>query len=239
MLFRSAPSLLDSSWANLSMALIGDILDPDDEVCGIVVSTRPKVDRIQLWTRGRDDVDRINAIGRRIVESLMLEGRDVETISMEFQVMTLKSESTTRPQQADVMIQFNASNSNPPPNKYLHIPFPPPRASFSHLPPNPSRLGHGISGLNISPNPIPRPDRLGVEGNWSMPPSPTTPTPMGNAEMLPPPPPLRRMASGQGSNAFTTGPMGGGGGERGSMSGQSGIRRDATQAVPTCAGIGR
>ena len=30
-LFRSAPHLLDASWANLTMALVGEILDPDDD----------------------------------------------------------------------------------------------------------------------------------------------------------------------------------------------------------------
>ncbi len=86
-LFRSAAPLLDASWANLTMALVGEILDPDDEVCGIVASTRPRIDRIQLWTRGRDDVDRINGIGKRILEAISLEGRNLEAMSMEFQVI--------------------------------------------------------------------------------------------------------------------------------------------------------
>lgn len=196
-LFRSSPSLLDASWANLSMDLVGEILDPDDEVCGVVASTRPKVDRIQVWTRGRDDVDRINGIGRRILEAVCLEGRDVEAMSMEF--------------------QFNASNSTPPPNKYIHIPFPPSRSSFSHAPPTPSRLGPLNTGLSISSMPSPGADRLGVNGLLLIPLSPTSPTPYG--VMLPPPPPIRRMNSGQGSNAFA-GPMGGTGvgGPRGSLS---------------------
>jgi len=67
------------------MALVGDILDPADQVCGIVASTRPKVDRIQVWTRGRDDVE-INAVGQRILESLELDPREMEAVSMEFQV---------------------------------------------------------------------------------------------------------------------------------------------------------
>lgn len=70
----------------MAMALVGEVLDPDDEVCGLVASTRPKIDRIQVWTRGRDDVDRINGLGRRILEAVNLEGRDVESMSMEFQV---------------------------------------------------------------------------------------------------------------------------------------------------------
>ena len=87
-LLRSSPALLDASWANLTMALVGEVLDPFDEVCGIVASTRPKVDRLQIWTRGRDEPERLNAIGRRILTALALEGRDVESMSMEFQVCT-------------------------------------------------------------------------------------------------------------------------------------------------------
>jgi len=76
------------------MALVGEVLDPDDEVCGIVASSRPKIDRIQVWTRGRDDPERINGLGKRIVEVLNLEGRDVEAMSMEFQVRPCSSSSS-------------------------------------------------------------------------------------------------------------------------------------------------
>ena len=85
-LLRSSPHLLDSCWANLAMALVGEILDPENQVCGLVASTRPKVDRIQIWTRIKDDVDAINLIGRRILEAMALEGRDIENLSLEFQV---------------------------------------------------------------------------------------------------------------------------------------------------------
>jgi translation initiation factor 4E len=88
-LFRSAPYLLDFAWANLPMALVGEILDPEDKVCGVVASSRPKVDRIQVWTRSRDDVEGINLIGRRILESMSLEGRESENMSMDFQVCRL------------------------------------------------------------------------------------------------------------------------------------------------------
>ena len=85
-LFKNSPALLDHSWANLTMALVGEILDPDDEVCGVVASSKPKVDRIQVWTRGREDVKRINELGRRIVEVLALEGKEMESMCIEFQV---------------------------------------------------------------------------------------------------------------------------------------------------------
>ena len=89
MLFRSSAPLLDASWANLTMALVGEVLDPYDQVCGIVVSSRPKVDRIQVWTRGKDDADQINGIGQSIIEALGLDGRFADAMSMEFQVSML------------------------------------------------------------------------------------------------------------------------------------------------------
>lgn len=92
LLFRSSPSapsaVLDTAWANLTMALVGEMLDPEDQVCGIVASNRPKIDRLQIWTRTRDDsfVEKLNALGKRVVEYMALEGREVESMSMEFQV---------------------------------------------------------------------------------------------------------------------------------------------------------
>ncbi|CAD6572973.1 MAG: hypothetical protein TREMPRED_000698 [Tremellales sp. Tagirdzhanova-0007] len=213
-LFRSSAPLLDASWANLTMALVGEVLDPYDQVCGIVVSSRPKVDRIQVWTRGKDDADQINGIGQSIIEALGLDGRFADAMSMEF--------------------QFNASNTNPPPNKYMHIPFPPPRGgSFSHAPPTPSRP----SGFTLSPIPAgSRPDRLGPGGRSSQPISPTIPK--GHGDMLQPPPVIRRTGSSQAINAFT-GPMGMGSGQgRGSLSGSSAVRTESWQGVLTPAGTG-
>ncbi|OXG94881.1 translation initiation factor 4E [Cryptococcus neoformans A2-102-5] len=102
-LFRSSPGTLDIAWANLTMALIGEILDPENQVCGIVGSTRPKVDRLQVWTRGKDDVEGLNQLGKRIVEIMALEGRDADSMSMEY--------------------QYNTNDSRPPPNKFIHIPY--------------------------------------------------------------------------------------------------------------------
>ena len=86
LLFRTSPHLLDLVWANLTMALVGEMLDPEDIVCGIVASTRPKIDRIQVWTRSKDDVEGVNSIGRRIMDMMGLEGREHDNISLEFQV---------------------------------------------------------------------------------------------------------------------------------------------------------
>lgn len=88
MLVRGQQSLVDSIWSNLSMALVGQVLDPMDSVCGIVVSARPKMDRIQVWTRGRDDYPALNALANRIMSAMALEPRELEGISLEFNVST-------------------------------------------------------------------------------------------------------------------------------------------------------
>jgi len=87
-MFVRGLELLDSAWAYLAMALVGEMLDSEDKVCGIVVSTRPKIDRIQIWTRTADDIEYLNGLAQRILDTLGLEGRDKDNISLEFQVST-------------------------------------------------------------------------------------------------------------------------------------------------------
>ncbi|WVF65353.1 hypothetical protein IAT40_000079 [Kwoniella sp. CBS 6097] len=209
-LFRNSSTTMDVAWANLTMALVGEILDPEDLVCGVVASNRPKIDRIQIWTRSRDDVEKMNRLGKKIVEVMGLEGRDAECMSMEF--------------------QFNASNSNPPPNKFIHIPFSnarptpsstPNRLSASHSFSGPVGLGIGMnasSSRSSSPNP-----GAGGGGGVAFPArSPTNATfggsgggggsasgpGAGAGGMLEPPQFRARLGSGSGANAFA-GPMGG------------------------------
>ena len=66
------------------MALVGEELDERDEICGAVVSLRAKIDRIQLWLRSKDDIERINSIGKKLVKLLDLSGES--GIGLEFQV---------------------------------------------------------------------------------------------------------------------------------------------------------
>jgi len=84
---KNNPELLDQSWSWLAMALVGEELDEGDEICGAVVSLRSKVDRIQLWTRSKDDVEKLNEIGRKMVKLLDLS--DEDQIGLEFQVRSL------------------------------------------------------------------------------------------------------------------------------------------------------
>ena len=59
-------------------------LDGVDGLCGAVVSLRSKVDRIQLWTRSKDDVEKLNAIGKKLVK--LLDVSEQDGIGLEFQV---------------------------------------------------------------------------------------------------------------------------------------------------------
>lgn len=50
----------------------------------VVVSLRAKIDRIQLWTRGKENVEAINALGKKLIKLLDLQ--EEPTIGLEFQV---------------------------------------------------------------------------------------------------------------------------------------------------------
>ncbi|PIL27769.1 hypothetical protein GSI_10922 [Ganoderma sinense ZZ0214-1] len=95
---KNNPQLLDRCWSWLAMALVGEDLDEGDEICGAVVSLRSKVDRIQLWTRSKEDVEKINGIARKMVK--LLDVSEADGIGLEF--------------------QYN-NDDRPVPNKFLSI----------------------------------------------------------------------------------------------------------------------
>ncbi|KAI0945094.1 hypothetical protein AcV7_001725 [Taiwanofungus camphoratus] len=95
---KNNPQLLDRCWSWLAMALVGEDLDEGDEICGAVVSLRSKVDRIQLWTRSKDDVEKINGIGKKLAK--LLDVSEADGIGLEF--------------------QYN-NDDRPVPNKFLSI----------------------------------------------------------------------------------------------------------------------
>lgn len=84
---KNNPALLDRCWNWLAMALVGEELEDGDEICGAVVSLRTKVDRIQLWTRSKDDVEKLNGIGKKLVK--LLDISEADQIGLEFQVLNL------------------------------------------------------------------------------------------------------------------------------------------------------
>ncbi|KAF9226176.1 translation initiation factor eIF4e [Gyrodon lividus] len=83
---KNNPALLDRCWTWLAMALVGEELEEGDDICGAVVSLRSKVDRIQVWTRSKDDVERINGIGKKLVK--LLDVSEADSIGLEFQYNT-------------------------------------------------------------------------------------------------------------------------------------------------------
>lgn len=85
-----------------------------------MVSLRSKVDRIQVWTRNKDDVEKLNGIGKRLVK--LLDISDADNIGLEFQVglfsslSHLISSDIVRPNSTTPTIdpfQTNSSRSNP------------------------------------------------------------------------------------------------------------------------------
>ncbi|KAF8997484.1 translation initiation factor eIF 4e-like domain-containing protein [Cyathus striatus] len=120
---RNNPTLLDRSWSWLAMALVGEELEEGDEICGAVVSLRGKVDRIQVWTRGKDDVEKLNAIGRRLVK--LLDVSEADNIGLEF--------------------QYN-SDDHPPPNKFITIQALPPTSYRSNFATGPGAPGAAAGG---------------------------------------------------------------------------------------------
>ncbi|KAF8638731.1 hypothetical protein AX16_010454 [Volvariella volvacea WC 439] len=83
---RNNPELLDRCWTYVALALVGEELEEGDEICGAVVSLRSKVDRIQVWTRSKDDVERLNSIGKKLVK--LLDVSEADGIGFEFQYNT-------------------------------------------------------------------------------------------------------------------------------------------------------
>jgi len=59
---------LDSVWYNTVLTVIGDNFDDADDICGIYVSLRAKMNRVQLWTKHADDREAVTRIGKQFKE---------------------------------------------------------------------------------------------------------------------------------------------------------------------------
>lgn len=75
-------ALLDRSWMWLVLALIGETLDDNDLVTGAVCSLRGKGDRIAIWTRRKEPIDELNAMGEKLLDVLNLQHEP--SVQMEF-----------------------------------------------------------------------------------------------------------------------------------------------------------
>lgn len=61
---------LDTFWLNLVLAMIGEVLDQTEDICGAVFSRRKGGDRISVWTADRTDEEGIIKLGRQLKEVL-------------------------------------------------------------------------------------------------------------------------------------------------------------------------
>jgi translation initiation factor 4E len=112
---KNNPALLDRCWSFLAMALVGEELEEGDDICGAVVSLRSKVDRIQVWTRSKDDVEKLNGIGKRLVK--LLDVSEADSIGLEFQVSNAFLRIYVLSKHC---WQYN-TDDRPIPNKFLSI----------------------------------------------------------------------------------------------------------------------
>lgn len=61
---------LDEMWLETLMALIGEVFDEAEEICGVVASVRKSQDRISLWTKNAANEAVQMSIGRKWKEIL-------------------------------------------------------------------------------------------------------------------------------------------------------------------------
>lgn len=54
---------MNALWERLLLAMIGETLADDGNICGAVFSRRRKGDKIALWVRSCDDADSVVATG--------------------------------------------------------------------------------------------------------------------------------------------------------------------------------
>jgi len=69
----------DSIWENVVLALVGETLDVEDEICGAVFSKRKGGDRIAVWNRSRDNDTAIVTIGRQLKAIIGPDNQKVQT----------------------------------------------------------------------------------------------------------------------------------------------------------------
>ncbi|EFJ11627.1 hypothetical protein SELMODRAFT_125743, partial [Selaginella moellendorffii] len=67
---RGSKQALDQFWLNTLLALIGEQFDEGDEICGVVVSVRPRGDKLSLWTKTANNEAAQMSIGRQWKEFL-------------------------------------------------------------------------------------------------------------------------------------------------------------------------
>jgi translation initiation factor 4E len=62
---------VDIFWQNLLLAMIGETLDDQDEICGLVFQRRKAGDRLCIWTRNANNERAVMNIGSRMKTALV------------------------------------------------------------------------------------------------------------------------------------------------------------------------
>ena len=129
------------------MALVGEEHDESDEICGAVVSLRSKVDRIQLWTRSKDEVEKMNSIWRKFIK--LFDVSEADGIGLEFQVSAPPFRTPYKPIDPMYLVQYGGSPASEqvPLDQGRSLGFIPP-----YIPQQPDRQ----SGLWSRPQPFSR-----------------------------------------------------------------------------------
>ena len=71
--------LAATAWQNLYLSLVGETLDPDSEIVGIILARRRNYTRFSVWTKNRLRADVVMLIGERIKADLP------PTVGLEYQ----------------------------------------------------------------------------------------------------------------------------------------------------------
>lgn len=72
--------VINEYWMNLLLAIIGEQLATEEEICGAVISVRKSFFKLALWIKSSDDEDKIDKIRQSLRETLQLP----DTIIIEF-----------------------------------------------------------------------------------------------------------------------------------------------------------
>jgi len=74
--------ITDLLWENIVLALIGETLDIENEICGAVMSRRKQGDRIAVWNKDRDNETAVLTMGRKLKALL---GVDPSRVQISYQ----------------------------------------------------------------------------------------------------------------------------------------------------------
>mmetsp|Transcript_18359 Transcript_18359/g.20407 ORF Transcript_18359/g.20407 Transcript_18359/m.20407 type:complete len:218 (+) Transcript_18359:129-782(+) len=78
--------MLDTLWQEVVLGLVGETLDPTNEICGAVCSIRKNADRIAVWNRRATDDSYIDELGEHLVRVIKAAGPPTNKVVMQYQV---------------------------------------------------------------------------------------------------------------------------------------------------------